>query len=113
MAKSMYYPVKIEPAIVGGYCVFFQNSIGGATQGETIGEALYMAKDYLLVYFADIFYNNEISPEPEEFPGFTHFIEFTVLDWFTVFNDSHDLSFERIDITKMSDEELDNFLEGK
>lgn len=113
MIDKNHYPVKIEPAVEGGYCVFFQDSIGGATQGETIENALFMAKDYLLMYFADIFYNNEILPEPEEFPGFTHFIEFTVLDWFAVFDDSRDLSFERIDITNMSDEELDKFLEEK
>jgi len=67
-----------------------------------------MAKYYLKTVFAELFYENKILPEPKIFPNFTHLVEFTVIDWFEVFDDSRDLSFERIDNQKIGEKENGN-----
>jgi len=57
------YPAIFHKAIEGGYVVIFPDLNNGATQGETLEEAIEMAQDYIGTYLYDDFLNGKELPK--------------------------------------------------
>ena len=61
----MYYPVTLSPD-TDGFCVIFRDIPEAISQGDTIDEALEMAKDALTVAMEFYFEDNRAVPMPSE-----------------------------------------------
>ncbi|RRD39276.1 type II toxin-antitoxin system HicB family antitoxin [Leptotrichia sp. OH3620_COT-345] len=57
------YPAIFHKAVEGGYVVIFPDLNNGATQGETLEEAIEMAQDYIGTYLYDDFLNGNELPK--------------------------------------------------
>ncbi|ADQ39774.1 Uncharacterized protein family UPF0150 [Caldicellulosiruptor acetigenus I77R1B] len=64
MADKYIFPAIFEPGENGGYCVYFPDLPGCITEGKTLEEALYMAKDALELHLYGLEEDNEEIPEP-------------------------------------------------
>ena len=51
MLKHEYYAI-FNPAEEGGFCVTFPDLQGAITEGDSFGEALFMARDCLTTYLS-------------------------------------------------------------
>jgi len=60
----MYYPAKFEPVQEGGFVVTFRDIPEAITQGDTVDEAMAMAKDALVTAMDFYFEDRRIVPEP-------------------------------------------------
>jgi Uncharacterised protein family (UPF0150). len=58
------FPAIFESDGNGGYTVTFPDLPGCITEGDTLDEALYMAKDALELYIYNLEEDNEIIPDP-------------------------------------------------
>lgn len=58
------FPALFEPSEVGGYCITFPDLSGCITEGDTLDEALYMAKDALELYLFNLEDDGEEIPVP-------------------------------------------------
>ncbi len=58
------FPAVFESDGNGGYTVTFPDLPGCITEGDTLGEALYMAKDALELYIYNLEEDNETIPTP-------------------------------------------------
>ncbi|MGF7399065.1 pilus assembly protein HicB [Thermoanaerobacterium thermosaccharolyticum] len=58
------FPAVFESDGNGGYTVTFPDLPGCITEGDTLDEALYMAKDALELYIYNLEEDNEIIPDP-------------------------------------------------
>lgn len=58
------FPAVFEPSEVGGYCITFPDLPGCITEGDTLKEAMYMAKDALELYIYNLEEDNEKIPSP-------------------------------------------------
>ncbi len=66
--KILNYTVILEPAEEGGYIVYIPSLPGCVTQGETVEEALEMAKDAIYGYLETLKeIGEEIPIEKEKF----------------------------------------------
>lgn len=63
MKKHYYYPAVFYKCEEGGYCVDVAGMDGCVTQGETIEEAFFMAKDAIGLYLYDEIAEDRM-PEP-------------------------------------------------
>ena len=59
----LVYPAIFHKASEGGFVVVFPDFDNGATQGETLEEAMEMAQDYIGTYLYDDFINNNELPK--------------------------------------------------
>ena len=59
----LVYPAIFHKASEGGFIVVFPDFENGATQGETLEEAMEMAQDYIGTYLYDDFINNNELPK--------------------------------------------------
>lgn len=57
------FPAIFEPED-GGYCITFPDLPGCITEGDTLKEAMYMAKDALELYIYNLEEDNEKVPSP-------------------------------------------------
>lgn len=57
------YPAIFHKAVEGGYVVVFPDLNNGATQGETLEEAIEMAQDYIGTCLYDDFLNGKELPK--------------------------------------------------
>ncbi|BCS81525.1 type II toxin-antitoxin system HicB family antitoxin [Anaerocellum diazotrophicum] len=64
MADKYIFPSIFEPSENGGYRVTFPDLPGCITEGKTLEEALYMAKDALELHLCGLEEDNEEIPEP-------------------------------------------------
>ena len=58
------FPALFEPSEVGGYCITFPDLSGCITEGDTLDEAMYMAKDALELYLFNLEDDGEEIPVP-------------------------------------------------
>ncbi len=58
------FPAVFEPSEAGGYCITFPDLPGCITEGDTLNEAMYMAKDALELFLFNLEDEGEIIPEP-------------------------------------------------
>lgn len=67
--KNYTYAILLEPdATEGGYTVTVPSLPGCVTQGETIEEAIAMAKDAIRLFIETLVENGEPVPEEREHP---------------------------------------------
>lgn len=59
----LVYPAIFHKASEGGFVVVFPDFDNGATQGETLEEAMEMAQDYIGTYLYDDFINKNELPK--------------------------------------------------
>ena len=59
----LVYPAVFHKAIEGGYVVEFPDLNDGATQGETLEEAIEMAQDYIGTWLYDDFIKGKAMPK--------------------------------------------------
>ena len=59
------YPAVFRPED-GAYCVFFPDIKQGATQGDDIADAMYMAQDFLTMALYDMETSKSELPEPSK-----------------------------------------------
>lgn len=64
MKDRYIFPAIFEAVEEGGYCITFPDLSGCITEGDSLDEALYMAKDALELYLYNIEDDNEEIPEP-------------------------------------------------
>lgn len=57
------YPAIFHKAVDGGYVVIFPDFDNGATEGDTLEEAMEMAKDYIGTWLYDDFINGKKFPK--------------------------------------------------
>lgn len=62
--EKLIYPAVFHPEANGGYSVFFPDLLGCVTEGETLAEAIYMAKDALGIYLYSLKEDGEKAPVP-------------------------------------------------
>ena len=53
----LVYPAIFYKAVEGGYVVMFPDLDNGATQGENLEDAMYMAQDFIGTWLYDDFIN--------------------------------------------------------
>lgn len=58
------FPAIFEPSEEGGYCINFPDFPCCVTEGNTLKEAMYMAKDVLELYIYNLEDDNEEIPTP-------------------------------------------------
>jgi len=58
------FPAVFEPSEAGGYCITFPDLPGSITEGDTLDEAMYMAKDALELYLFNLEDDEEAIPVP-------------------------------------------------
>ena len=58
------YPAVFHPEEEGGFCVYFPDIKRGATQGETIGECIEMAEDFLCLSLFNMEEEKQAIPTP-------------------------------------------------
>lgn len=69
MSKQRRYTIILYPEPEeGGYSVIVPALPGCATQGDTLEEAIAMAKDAIALYIEDLEKHGEAVPEEEEHP---------------------------------------------
>jgi antitoxin HicB len=67
--KNYTYAIFLEPDVEeGGYTVIVPSLPGCVTQGETIEEAIAMAKDAIRLFIETLVENGELVPEEREHP---------------------------------------------
>ena len=65
MQNSYIFVAVFEPAVEGGYCVSFPDLRGCRTEGDTLQDAIHMAKDALKLHLYEMEADNSCSiPEP-------------------------------------------------
>lgn len=64
MADKYIFPAIFEPGEKGGYCVTFPDLPGCITEGDSLEEALYMAKDALELHLFGMEEEKEEIPLP-------------------------------------------------
>ena len=64
MMDVYIYPAIFEPSEAGGYCITFPDLPGCITEGDTLDEAMYMAKDALELYLFNLEDEDEEIPVP-------------------------------------------------
>lgn len=64
MLDKYVFPALFEPGENGGYCVTFPDLPGCITEGDTLEEAMFMAKDALELHLYGIEEDNEQIPTP-------------------------------------------------
>lgn len=62
--EKLIYPAIFHPEEVGGYSVSFPDLLGCVTEGDTMSEAIYMAKDALGIYLYSLKKDGETAPAP-------------------------------------------------
>ena len=60
------YPAIFHKAIEGGYVVIFPDFDNGATEGETLNEAILSAEDYMGTWLYDDFVKGIELPKPSD-----------------------------------------------
>ena len=60
----LVYPAIFHKAVEGGYIVIFPDFNYGATQGETLDEAIEMAQDYIGTWLYDDYIQGKELPKP-------------------------------------------------
>ena len=60
------FPAIFEPSEVGGYCITFPDLPGCITEGDTLKESMYMAKDALELYVYNLEEDGEEIPSPSK-----------------------------------------------
>ena len=60
------YPAIFHKAIEGGYVVIFPDFDNGATEGETLNEAISSAEDYMGTWLYDDFVKGIELPKPSD-----------------------------------------------
>jgi len=58
------YPALFDPCEEGGYCITFPDLPGIVTEGDTIEEAMFMAKDALELHLYGMEVDNDPIPAP-------------------------------------------------
>lgn len=64
MLDKYIFPAIFEPGENGGYCVTFPDLPGCITEGKTLEEAFFMAKDALELHLYGMEEDNEEIPSP-------------------------------------------------
>lgn len=64
--EKLIYPAIFHPEKVGGYSVSFPDLLGCVTEGDTMSEAIYMAKDALGIYLYSLKEDGESAPAPSD-----------------------------------------------
>lgn len=64
--EKLIYPAVFHPEEAGGYSVFFPDLLGCVTEGDTMAEAIYMAKDALGIYLYSLKEDGEKPPRPSD-----------------------------------------------
>lgn len=59
----LVYPAIFYKAVEGGYVVMFPDLDNGATQGENLEDAMYMAQDFIGTWLYDDFINGKEFPK--------------------------------------------------
>lgn len=62
--EKLIYPAIFHPEEVGGYSVSFPDLPGCVTEGDTMSEAIYMAKDALGIYLYSLKEDGESASAP-------------------------------------------------
>lgn len=63
---KLIYPAVFHPEETGGYSVFFPDLLGCVTEGDTMAEAIYMARDALGIYLYSLKEDGEKLPVPSD-----------------------------------------------
>lgn len=69
MQNDYIFVAVFEPAEEGGYCVSFPDVQGCYTQGDTLQEAVYMAKDALKLHLFELEADNSCEIPKPSAPG--------------------------------------------
>lgn len=64
--EKLIYPAVFHPEETGGYSVFFPALLGCVTEGDTMAEAIYMARDALGIYLYSLKEDGEKLPVPSD-----------------------------------------------
>lgn len=64
--EKLIYPAVFHPEEAGGYSVSFPDLLGCVTEGDTMAEAIYMAKDALGIYLYSLKEDGEKPPRPSD-----------------------------------------------
>lgn len=64
MMDIYIFPALFEPSEDGGYCITFPDLPGCITEGDSLDEAMYMAKDALELYLFNLEDDCEAIPTP-------------------------------------------------
>ncbi len=62
--EKQIYPAVFHPEEEGGYSIYFPDLLGCVTEGDTMVEAIYMAKDALGIYLYSLKEDGEAMPAP-------------------------------------------------
>ena len=62
----LIYPAIFHKTIEGGYIVVFPDFDDGATEGQTLGQAIEMAEDYIGTYLYDDFIKGNELPKASD-----------------------------------------------
>lgn len=76
----MYYPVTLTPD-TDGFCVTFRDIPEAISQGDTLEEALEMAKDALIVAMEFYFEDNRAVPMPSQVQDGEHLVSLPPSVW--------------------------------